>query len=123
MKGHETSIKTREKISIANSGKKRTEKERSRLASFYKNIVSPHLWFGDKATYQRIHIKMYREYGDSKICEDCGKIGRNNYEIQWANMSGQYRNDRDDWKRLCASCHRQYDINLFKSKQQLCNTQ
>jgi len=28
----------------------------------------------------------------------------------WANISGEYKQDRSDWKMMCYSCHKKYDI-------------
>jgi len=30
-------------------------------------------------------------------------------KIHWANKSGEYLRDKDDWIRLCCKCHKKYD--------------
>ena len=29
---------------------------------------------------------------------------------QWANISGEYKREIKDWKQLCVSCHKKFDI-------------
>ena len=31
------------------------------------------------------------------------------WNIQWANISGNYIRERGDWLGLCVKCHRKYD--------------
>lgn len=33
-----------------------------------------------------------------------------NKKIHWANISRLYKRDLDDWMRLCAKCHKAYDM-------------
>ena len=30
-------------------------------------------------------------------------------KLHWANISGKYKRSLDDWKALCASCHKLFD--------------
>lgn len=41
-------------------------------------------------------------------CEKCGIIGTGK-DMNWANISGKYTREREDWIRLCPSCHRIFD--------------
>lgn len=41
------------------------------------------------------------------------KGGKNvNYWFQWASISGEWRRDYSDWKRLCRLCHEKFDAHL-----------
>lgn len=64
-------------------------------------------WKGDKAGYGAIHdwLKLY--FGKPKFCEHCGTKTAKKYE--WANISKKYKRSRQDWLRLCTSCHHKYD--------------
>lgn len=53
--------------------------------------------------YTAIHQKIRKSLGKPKLCVKCGASGDGIYE--WANISGDYRLDADDWMRLCRSCH------------------
>jgi hypothetical protein len=73
----------------------------------YKNIVglSAYQWKGDDAGYSAKHKWLHQWHGKAKQCEECGSI----INVQWANISGEYRRDLDDWRQLCAMHHRLYD--------------
>lgn len=65
-------------------------------------------------TYTAIHHWVYRLFGFPPKCEQCGFKSTSNHKIHWANISGTYKRMRDDWMRLCAKCHRHYDLNRLK---------
>lgn len=66
-------------------------------------------WKGNNAKYSAIHMWIGRHFGKPKKCEECGiikKIGQDGKNrIQWANISGHYLRERNDWMTLCDSCH------------------
>lgn len=66
------------------------------------------LWKGDDVKYGAVHSWIYRHFGKPNKCEECGKIAYKN-KMHWANISGKYKRDRSDWKRLCTSCHYKMD--------------
>lgn len=72
----------------------------------YKNEKHP-LWKGSEASYSAIHQWVSRNYGTEKDCENCHSTIEKRYE--WANISGDYKRERKDWKRLCAKCHHAMD--------------
>lgn len=61
----------------------------------------------DQLSYGVLHARIRERYGDPSECENCGTTESPKFE--WANISGDYRLDRDDWARLCCRCHRRYD--------------
>ena len=64
-------------------------------------------WKGSQATYKGCHLRVNRIKGKPQYCEVCHDMNPlKTYE--WANMTGRY-DDPNDYKRLCRSCHRQYD--------------
>ena len=61
-------------------------------------------WKGENAGYMAIHNWIRRHWGTPRKCEDCGKNEQKRM-YHWANISGLYKRDRSDWKRLCVPCH------------------
>ena len=70
-------------------------------------------WKGDKVGCFGSHEWLYTHFGKADHCEHCHK-GNLNY--QWANVSGKYLRDRNDYITLCVSCHRRFDKGIFCSK-------
>ena len=64
-------------------------------------------WLGDSAGYSAIHKWVAKEFGCPSKCEQCGKTDKKKYE--WCSLDGEYSRNREDWARMCTSCHRQYD--------------
>ena len=65
------------------------------------------LWKGDKVGMKGLHQWIYRRLGRPKICMFCNGVKKN---FHWANKSGRYLRQLDDWLRLCVSCHKKYDL-------------
>ena len=68
-----------------------------------------HAWKGDKVGLIALHQWVGRKWGYPNKCEFCGFSSNNRHHIQWSNVSRTYKRDRDDWQRLCQSCHGKYD--------------
>ena len=64
-------------------------------------------WKGEEVGYIGIHHWVKKLLGRPKYCEHCKMSYKKRYE--WANISGEYKRDPLDWKRLCTSCHKIYD--------------
>lgn len=62
-------------------------------------------WKGDNVGYGALHEWVTRHRGKPKKCEFCGST----QSVQWANKSGEYKRNINDWLRLCVPCHRTYD--------------
>ena len=67
-------------------------------------------WKGDKVGIKALHQWVKRKRGHTKNCEFCGAYVENPYKIHWANKSGEYKRDVEDWLRLCVPCHKNYDL-------------
>lgn len=70
-------------------------------------------WKDNNVGAVALHKWIYRKFGSPMVCECCGKECENNHQIHWANRSNEYKRDRDDWIRLCASCHKRFDMVKF----------
>jgi hypothetical protein len=62
-------------------------------------------WKGDAVKYVGLHRWVQRHKGKAVKCAHCGKTGY----CHWANISGEYKRDLDDFVSLCVSCHKFYD--------------
>ena len=70
-------------------------------------------WKGEEAGYCPKHAWVKRQRGRPDICDECGKRGK----TQWSNKDHKYRRVLEDYRALCASCHKKYDIkNNSKAK-------
>ena len=65
-------------------------------------------WKGDKVGYHGIHKWLTRKLGQPKKCDECGEKDSTK-RFEWANISGLYKRDFSDWKRLCKKCHNNFD--------------
>lgn len=84
------------------------------LSVRYKDEGSPS-WKEGKLTYSGIHAWVRRKKGAPKKCELCGDTEKGYYE--WANKSGNYLRDLEDWIRMCKKCHNDYDgVNAWQNK-------
>lgn len=70
----------------------------------FKNIN----WKGDEVGYFALHQWITYNYGKPRFCEECKCSNRVMYH--WANLSGDYKRDRNDWKRMCVPCHKKFDL-------------
>lgn len=122
MLGRHLSKKTREKISKNNArhmlGKHHSKetKEKNRIAHLGKNIGELHWnWKGTDAKLISKHTWIAERYGSPKYCEHCKSIKKKKYE--WANVDHEYSRKKEDYIRLCTSCHRKYDYKFNNYKQ------
>lgn len=77
-------------------------------------------WKGDGVGYIALHSWVRRYKGKPIKCEneDCiypradknGRVLVAPKRYDWANISHEYKRDLNDWKQLCVSCHKRYDI-------------
>ena len=66
-------------------------------------------WKGEEVGMVSLHKWVYRWKGCQKKCEECG-LDDPNRMYHWANISGEYKRDLDDFKRLCVPCHKRFDL-------------
>ena len=67
----------------------------------------------NKIHYRALHKWIRRNFEEPKECENCD-ITEN---LDWANISQEYKRDRSDWKVLCRSCHMKEDGRILNLKQ------
>src|SRR3990167_6949873 len=69
--------------------------------------------------YDNIHNWVKRNYGKAEYCEKCGidKLpdGYKRF-FAWANISGKFLRNKDDWQQLCMRCHNRLDSAVLTEK-------
>lgn len=66
------------------------------------------LWRDNKNKYTKVHRWVSKILGRDSFCESCGTEEDRRYE--WANISGEYKEEVEDWLRMCVPCHRKFDM-------------
>lgn len=98
----------------------------SRLSSDHKSAISKaHLsraastaderavarkaWKRNAPGYDSLHHWVIRQLGQPTTCSHCKQSDLSGADIHWANVSGEYKKEVDDWVRLCVTCHKTFD--------------
>jgi hypothetical protein len=130
-RGKSLSPDHRAKISRAKRGRPVSEEQRARLASYNDNrkvsdetrrrmsatrrgrfLGKQHpQWRGNAVGYSALHQWVARHKTKTGVCTECGtEVGTSRYRgTEWANVSGRYLRDLDDFVELCIRCHRRRD--------------
>ena len=59
----------------------------------------------------RIHRWVSKNFVPPIKCEICeGKSLAPSGRLEWSNKDHKYSKKREDWQRVCYSCHRNYDV-------------
>lgn len=66
-------------------------------------------WKGDRCSYVAKHMWILRHYGKATKCENAHCNYPNPKRYEWANISGEYKRNINDYRMLCPSCHRKFD--------------
>ena len=69
-----------------------------------------------KIRYSTLHNWVKSQKGLPQICSHCGKNRKEVTTMDWANIDHRYQENLNDYIPLCRSCHRKYDLRLFKKK-------
>jgi len=77
------------------------------LKRFYENGGISANYKGDNAGYAAKHLRIASKLGKPSLCVHCKTTEAKRYE--WANVSKEYKDDANDWLRLCSKCHKKYD--------------
>ena len=87
-------------------GKKFSEEHRRKMSLKRKNENNPN-WKGENVGYSTLHTWVKRHRGEPQICYGCGEQMKT---LHWANISGKYLRNLDDFVSLCVSCHKNHDL-------------
>ncbi len=94
---------------VWNKGKKTGLVPKSAFKKGHNAGVLHPNWQGDKVNYRDLHNWIVKWRGQPDSCENCGRTNLKGHSIHWANVDHKYRRVLEDYIRLCAKCHKQYD--------------
>ena len=66
-----------------------------------------HMWAGQSAGYQALHLRVAQLRGKPTSCARCPQNDPD-VRYEWASLTGKYE-DPSDYERMCLPCHRRYD--------------
>lgn len=72
-------------------------------------------WKGITAGFRGKHCWLTRNYGKPIQCDNL-KCKKKSQYYDWANISGKYKRNRNDYFHLCRSCHKCFDMGLIEVK-------
>lgn len=70
-------------------------------------------WRGGDVGYFALHAWVERHKQRTGVCSECGtrpEPKKRKNATEWANLSGEYHRDLNDYVELCCSCHRKRDM-------------
>ena len=114
-KVHNNRIKTAKYCSIkckAEAQKNMPQRIRDRISATLKmkGIKPPSRWIENPTNYSTIHKWLLDKFGTATKCESKTCNGKSkNYQYA-LNKGKNYERKRENFKMLCASCHRKYDM-------------
>lgn len=79
--------------------------ERRTAAKRDQSGPSNHMWRGERAGYQAMHLRVAAARGKPSRCSACDCVEG---KFEWASLTGDYGNT-NDYVRLCVPCHRRFD--------------
>ncbi len=90
---------------------------RSLKESYFKRRNHENTWSDEdkEINYQNFHRKIRKLFGEPDTCEYCNKSGLVSCQIHWASKNHVYSEKREDWLRLCAKCHKEYDYKYVQT--------
>jgi len=94
--------------------------QRIGIKTEFKKGQIPWNWKGDEVGYAALHSWIKRKLGKPNKCQN-PKCKHKTEIFDWANKSGKYKRDLNDWIRLCRSCHRSYDNERKRNVQAIFN--
>ena len=142
LKGRKLSAEHVRKMSEVRKGKEFTAEHRANISKSHKGLQNTlgvkhtdeakanmskskggkiMLKYVDQRHYSKAHRWINEKMGKPSMCSKCKTTGAKRYE--WSNISQKYEFDVSDWQRLCASCHRMYDIKFKLGLQEVANGQ
>lgn len=94
------------------TGRKHKESSIRKCKNTWKTKIHPG-WKGDSASYITMPQWVRRHRGTPQKCDHCG-YDKSDRKYEWANVSGRYLRDLDDYKRVCLQCHRKHYTNAVR---------
>ncbi len=81
---------------------------KSILTEFKKgdNLGENHPFWTKNVKYYPLHSWILRSWGKASECIN----GHDALRYEWANMTGIYDRNKENWRQMCISCHRKEDL-------------
>jgi hypothetical protein len=101
----------KDKMSKKMKGRKLSQERIEKMKTYVARGENHPLWKGDSASYASIHMWLARHLEKTGICQKCFKyfgIDKGS-GTQWANISGRYKREFDDFIEVCRLCHEKMD--------------
>lgn len=107
-KGKHHSEETKRKLSEINKGKIPSKETREKISKALREENSPE-WKGKNASYLAMHNWLNKYFGKPSFCENPFCEGRSK-NFEWClKKEKEHDHDKNNYIRLCRSCHRKYD--------------
>ncbi len=97
------SEETKRKIGLKSKGRKMSAEARLKMSAWQKGKFRT-----EKPTYGTKHWRVYQVKGKATSCSS-NNCPCDSTTFDWANVSGQYLDDPNDYISLCRKCHYAYD--------------
>lgn len=99
------------------SGSKHTDESKKKISASLRDMTAEQArrWKGQQAGYHAVHIWLTKHYDKGNHCEEC--LTTEYSRLEWANISGEYLREREDYRVLCPRCHRLMDNKKRKELQ------
>ena len=114
-RGKIVSEETRKKMSISGKSKVFSEEHKKNLsaAKYGRYGDKNNGWKGTRVKYSGLHLWVQKELGRADHCdgEKCSGVSE---RYEWANISGEYKRDVNDFEWLCRKCHMKKDGRYYK---------
>ncbi len=96
-----------ERGGIISCGCWRSELAAKRLTDWSRDHSGPehHRWKGTEVSYGALHVWVKKHKTKTGTCSECGQTRY----TEWANISGEYTRDLDDYREVCKPCHMRID--------------
>lgn len=105
MRGKRLSSEARAKMSAVRKGRTVSAETRAKLSAATPKGPDHPGWKGEQVAYPTIHSWVKRHKTKRGVCSRCAARRL----TQWANVSGRYERDLDDFVEMCVPCHSRYD--------------
>jgi hypothetical protein len=100
-KGYKLSAETKARIGAASRGRTHSSESRAKMG----RSDSLHPRWSDNPSYEALHKRIRKRKSKTGICERCGR----SIKTEFANISGKYMDDINDFIELCKLCHVRFD--------------
>lgn len=108
LKGKNFTKEHKRNISLKLKGRKLSEETKIKMSLAKKGKIAEksNNWRGNKVGYSGVHQWISKNKLKPELCEECKKIKK----LSLSNISGKYKRDNNDFRWLCYSCHKKFDL-------------